>query len=102
MNHRVTDKTRALIEALHDLREAAEARVGLASLAARDEWSRLRARIPGVDDLAAGYVALSESELEEIRFKLSRFVEILRDLTAGTLKSRPLEDSGEAAGRRPS
>lgn len=80
MRHQVTEPMKVLVEELHDLRQLIEARLTLASSAARDEWTRLCARIPRRDELDSGYVSLCEGELDEMKSKTLRFAQILRGL----------------------
>jgi hypothetical protein len=82
MRHQVTEPMKVLVEELHDLRQLIEARLTLASSAARDEWDRLCTRIPRRDELDSGFVPLCEAELDEMKSKISRFAQILRGLGA--------------------
>jgi hypothetical protein len=101
MNHRVSERMRAMVEALHHLRGSVEARLDMASAAARDEWSKQRPRIPSLEDLSYGWLETSEAELMEMRGKVARFAEILHALGApGGRGITP--SSGTERARRPS
>ena len=106
MNHPVNDRTRALLAELGALRHLVEQRLGLASEAAREEWRKLRSRIPGPREIAAGVIELSAGELEDMKAKVERFAEILRRLGASASASAAAPvtpaPNGVRRARRPS
>jgi hypothetical protein len=76
----VTGEVRDIIGDLARLRAAVEPRLGLASPPAREEWLRVCARIPRPEEVASGFVAITEEELADIRSRVSRFNQILTRL----------------------
>jgi hypothetical protein len=101
MNHRVSERMRGMVESLHHLRDLVEARLQIASAAARDEWSKLHPRIPSLEDLSEGWLETSEADLMEMRGKVARFAEILHAL--GAPGGRVMTPSnGTERARRPS
>jgi uncharacterized coiled-coil protein SlyX len=80
MSYPVTCEMRALIEQLHDLQPEVDMRLGLVSTAARDEWQRTRSRIPTLDQVISGIVAVSHEDLAEMRSKIARLIQILSNL----------------------
>jgi ElaB/YqjD/DUF883 family membrane-anchored ribosome-binding protein len=102
MNHRITDSMRRLVEELHALREQLEVHLGGASAEAREEWRSLRGRIPPLVDLERQFLALSESALEEMKTKVTRFSAILRALGEGRAARAAAHKSARPTARRPS
>ena len=51
MNYPLTREMRVLIERLHELRTAIDTRASLVSAAAQEEWQRMRARIPTLEQI---------------------------------------------------
>lgn len=104
MNFRLTARMRVLVDELNDLRDLVERRLGKASADARVEWSKLSARIPrlSLEESSGGFVAVSESELEEMKIKLTRCAQILDAPSAKVQVAIRLPESIRRATRRPS
>jgi hypothetical protein len=73
----VTQQTQQIAGELERLSDEVAALLARASAAARAEWDKTRGLFPSAADLEAGFVAASQEELEQLRFKIRRFVEIL-------------------------
>jgi hypothetical protein len=76
----VTSEVRDILDDLARLRAAVEPRLGFASPLAREEWGRVCARIPRREEVASGFVAITEEELADMRGRISRFNQILTGL----------------------
>ena len=77
MSHKVTPRTEQTLVDLRRMAALLRPDLGLASTAARLEWLSLQARWPSPAEIAAGTVALSQDELDQMLAKVRRFAEIL-------------------------
>jgi hypothetical protein len=59
------------------LREEIPSLLDVASPAAREEWGKLESRLPSTEEIANGFIDLSEETLDEIASKVRRFRDIL-------------------------
>jgi OmcA/MtrC family decaheme c-type cytochrome len=83
MSHRITSSMKVLVSELHELAVVVDRHVATASPGARDEWVRVCERIPRRIDLDREFGPISSVELEELKAKVGRFAEILREHNQG-------------------
>ena len=96
-SRRITERSRSLVDQLHDVRGRVQHSLSLASREARAEWHTFSSRIPAREELGGERLAITEAELEEMTAKAARFSEILRQLAAG---KSPREGEPRRAGPR--
>lgn len=77
MLYPISPESRSILVELDHLRTAARALLEFASPGACDEWTKLENRFPSELELRRGMIALSTSDLREMRSKARRFRDIL-------------------------
>jgi hypothetical protein len=77
MTYLLCPESRRILDELDHLRAEARALLDAASPGARGEWAKLESRLPSDLEIQRGIIALSESELDEMRSKVRRFRDIL-------------------------
>jgi hypothetical protein len=80
VRHAVTAKVEQIVRTVIELGHEIEPHLHLVSQAARDEWTALQNSLPAPEQLQAGAIALTETELEIVEAKVRRFRDIVRAL----------------------